>query len=178
MQDAACAARGASARPLAPQSMNFSWGDERMKNAMESNEGKRGSAHDPEWMDFLLSEGDWDIFGFLPTHGCHECMAPLGKLFLLCRHRGAGHTLVTPCVQHGSRFELLTPSGSFHLFNHIEDLFHAAGRLLDEPLPSRATLISSTRWFVDNPEAEARKALFMERTRSAVEEPSQSRATA
>ena len=121
------------------------------------------SSYEPEQMDFLLSEGSWDIFGFIPTHECHACMAPAGHLFLLCRHREAGYRLVTPCVQNGSRFELTSPSGAFHMFPHIDELFRSAEFLIDVSLLSRATLVSSARWYVDNPEMEARGAMHSQR---------------
>jgi hypothetical protein len=116
--------------------------------------------HDTTTMDFLSSDGEWDIFGFGPSHSCHRCLAPVGGLFLVFEHRPSGLTVSTPCIQNDASFEIVTPSGDVYLFGHIEDLVVQGRQIANVQLPSKTTFGANLRWFVDHPEAKAREALF------------------
>ena len=116
--------------------------------------------HDTAKMDFLASDGDWDIFGFGPAHGCHSCLAPIGGLFLIYEHQPTGATLMTPCVQNDASFELSTNDGDVLIFGHLDELLALGKSMTGLSLPSKTTFWANQRWFVDHPEARAREALF------------------
>ena len=116
--------------------------------------------HDTSTMDFLASDGDWDIFGFGPTHSCHTCLAPVGGLFLIFDHQTTGATLMTPCMQNDATFELAKPDGDVLIFGHLDELLALGKSMTGLTLPSKTTFWANLRWFVDHPEARSREALF------------------
>ena len=117
-------------------------------------------SHDTRNMDFLSSDGDWDVFGFGPSHSCHNCLAPIGGLFLIYEHRPTGTTLMTPCVQNDASFELSIPNGDVLIFGHLNELLALAKPVAGISLPSKTSIWANQRWFVDHPEARSREALF------------------
>ena len=107
-------------------------------------------------MDFLATNGDWDVFGFGPTHGCHSCLAPIGGLFLVYEHRPTGTVLTTPCVQNDACFELSKPDGDVLIFGHLDELLALGEAMTGVQLPSKTSIWANQRWFVDHPEARSR----------------------
>ena len=117
-------------------------------------------SHDPNHHEFMGHMGDWDMYGFLPTHPCHSCFAGRGKLYLLLCHRERAVSLVTPCVQNGARFEVRAEEGSLRQVDGINRLYAWLQHVLYLSPPPRKALIAAARWFLDAPERRARMEHF------------------
>ena len=117
------------------------------------------ASHDESPHDYIGEMGEWDLFGFLPSHPCHACFAPRGRLYLLLCHQEKPVSLVTPCIQNGARFEVRGSDGTRTKIDGIDFLYAWLRQHMAVDPPPRKQFIAAARWFLDAPELRARLAL-------------------